>query len=80
MSSRLDPDQARNFHRLDLRPICLQRLSAAVTDVIRSDKKDLPFMVLCLFRTVPWVDLWFVIVAFTGHTRLLLSQNAFQKI
>ena len=28
---------------------------------------------LCLFLTVPWVALWFVIVAFLGHTNLLFD-------
>ena len=26
--------------------------------------------VLCLFLAVPWVGLWFVVVAFPGHTHL----------
>ena len=30
-------------------------------------------IVLCLFLTVPWVGLQFVIVAFPGHTHLLFD-------
>ena len=28
--------------------------------------------VLCLLPKVPWVGLWYVIVAYSGHTHLLL--------
>ena len=28
--------------------------------------------VLCLFLTVPWVGLWSVIVALSGHTDLII--------
>ena len=31
--------------------------------------------VLCLFLTVPWNDLWSVIVAFPGHTHLLFEPS-----
>ena len=32
--------------------------------------------IMCLFLTVPWVGLQSVIVAFPGHTHLLLSAPA----
>ena len=34
--------------------------------------------VLCVFLSMPWVGLWYVIVAFSGHTHLSLC--SFQRI
>ena len=31
---------------------------------------------LCLFLTMPWVDMWSVFVAFPGQTHLLIERNS----
>ena len=33
--------------------------------------------VFCLFLMVPWLGMWYVIVAFSGHTHLLLENKHF---
>ena len=38
---------------------------------VRSSIYDLAVCALCHFLTVPWVCLWYVIVAFPGHTHLV---------
>ena len=36
-------------------------------------------IILDLFLAVPWVSLWYVIVAFLGHTQLLFFAPIFEK-
>ena len=60
--------------------IILKKKRKLVALLLLSYRCIVTINVLCLFLTVPWIGLQFVIVVFTAHTHLLFGANCYPVI